>query len=66
MGDRNISSDEGLFSILDTITGPPDTILDVFSEASGVIPVPFVRPLVGSVVELFKVVKVNLQILVSY
>ena len=53
------------FSAYSTIMGTTSTILDIFKEASDVIPVPYVKPLVESVASLLTAVKVGLQSLVS-
>jgi hypothetical protein len=63
LGDRdlNIGGDKGFTGILDTIIGSTSTILNIFNEASSVIPVPFVKPLVASVASLLKAVQVSLR-----
>ena len=61
---RNINGDHGLSGILDTIIDTTSTILNVFSQASNAIPVPFVHPLVSSVASLLTAVQVSLRILV--
>ena len=66
MGDRNrdIGDRRGLSGILDTIIGTTSVILNIFNQASSVIPVPFVQPLVTSVAGLLTAVQVSFRILV--
>ena len=61
---RNIGSNRGLSGILDTFIGTTGTILNIFNEASNVIPVPFVHPLVASVASLLTAVQVSFWIFV--
>ena len=61
---RNIGGRHGLSGILDTIINTTSTILNVFNEASNLIPVPFVHPLVASVASLLTAVQVSFRILV--
>ena len=60
---RNIGGSRGLSGILDTIINTTSTILNVFNEASNLIPVPFVHPLVASVASLLTAVQVSFRIL---
>ena len=60
---RNIGGYHGLSGILDTIIGTTSTILNVFNEASCLIPVPFVQPLVAIVASLLTAVQVSFWIL---
>ena len=66
MGNRNrdIGGCHGLSGILDTIIGTTRAILDIFNQASNMIPVPFVHPLVASVASLLTAVQVSFRILV--
>ena len=66
MGNRNrdIGGCHGLSGILDTIIGTTSTILNIFNEASSVIPVPFVHPLFASVASLLTAVQVSFRIFV--
>ena len=66
MGNRNRNTGgcHGLSGILDTILGTTGAILKVFNEASSVIPVPFVHPLVASVASLLMAVQVSFRILI--
>ena len=60
----NIGGSHGLSGILDTIIGTTSKILNIFSEASNAIPVPFVHPLVASVSGLLTAVQVSYRLLV--
>ena len=62
---RDVGGCHGLSGILDTLTGTTSTILNIFNEASNVIPVPFVHPLVASVASLLTAVQVGFRIPVS-
>ena len=66
MGNRNrdIGGCHGLSGILDTIIGTTSAILDIFNQASNMIPVPFVHPLVASVASLLTAVQVSFWIFV--
>ena len=64
LGDRTIGGNEGLSGIVEIITGTTITILEVLHDASGVIPVPFIQPIVTIVVGLLKAVQVSLWNLV--
>lgn len=66
MANRNTGGDKGLSCILNTITGTTITILDVLNEAIGVIPVPFVQPLVAIIAGLLKAVDVSLRNYVAF
>ena len=59
--DRNINDDKGLGDILNTIISTTSTILDVFKEASGLIPVPYVKPVITTVASLLTAVQVSLR-----
>ena len=60
LGDRTLGGNERLSSIVNIITGTAITILGVLKDASGVIPVPFIQPIVTIVVGLLTVVQVSL------
>ena len=60
----NIGGCHGLSGILDTLIGTTSTILNIFNEASNLVPVPFVHPLVASVASLLTAVQVSFWILV--
>ena len=60
--DQNIN---GFSGILDPIIGTTSTILNFFNEASDLIPVPYVKPLVASIACLLTAVQVSLQNFVS-
>lgn len=60
---RNTGGYHGLSGILDALIGTTSTILNIFNEASKVIPVPFVQPLVVSVATLLTAVQVSFRIL---
>ncbi|KDR71353.1 hypothetical protein GALMADRAFT_144037 [Galerina marginata CBS 339.88] len=47
---------EGLSKVLDTTIGPTISILSVVKEASSLIPVPWVQPLIGTVVSMLRAV----------
>jgi hypothetical protein len=59
LGDRTIGGYEGLFGIVNTVTGTAIPILEVLNDASGVIPVPFIQPIVTIVVGLLKAAQVS-------
>ena len=59
--DRNINDDKGLGDIFNIIISTTGTILDVFKEASGLIPVPYVKPVVTIVATLLTAVQVSLR-----
>ena len=62
--DDHIDNGKRLSGILDTIIGTTSTILSIFKEASSLIPVPFVKPLVASVASLLTAVQVSLRLCV--
>ena len=57
---RNVDGDQGIGGILDTIIGTTSTIIHVFDEASGLIPIPYMKPLVTSVACLLTAVQVSI------
>ena len=59
--DRNINDDKGLGNILNTIISATSTILAIFKEASDLIPVPYVKPVVTIVASLLTAVQVSLR-----
>jgi hypothetical protein len=59
--DGNINADKGLGDILNTIISTTSTILDIFKEASVLIPVPYVKPVVTIVASLLTAVQVSLR-----
>ncbi|KAF8961753.1 tetratricopeptide repeat-containing protein [Flammula alnicola] len=54
--DRSFGTSEGLSKVLTTTIGASITILDVVKEASAVIPVPWVKIVIGGVVSLLNAV----------
>ena len=62
---RNIGGCHGLSGILDTLTGTTSTILNIFNQASNLVPVPFVHPLVASVASLLTAVQVSFRMSLS-
>ena len=59
--DGNINADKGLGDILNTIISTTSTILDIFKEASVLIPVPYVKPVVTIAASLLTAVQVSLR-----
>ncbi|KAF8966689.1 tetratricopeptide repeat-containing protein, partial [Flammula alnicola] len=54
--DRSFGTSEGLSKVLTATIGASITFLDVVKEASAVIPVPWVKPVIGGVVSLLNAV----------
>lgn len=57
--DYDIGSSEGLSKLLGVAIGASITVLQVVKEASALVPVPGVQPLIGGVVTLLKAVAVR-------
>ncbi|KAG5651694.1 hypothetical protein H0H81_007806, partial [Sphagnurus paluster] len=52
----DIGTTEGLSKVLDITIGPTISILSIVKEASSLIPVPWVQPLIGTVVSMLQAV----------
>ncbi|KDR83264.1 hypothetical protein GALMADRAFT_89121 [Galerina marginata CBS 339.88] len=56
MGDGNIGTSEGLSKVLDITIDTTTNVLSIVKEASSLIPVPWVQPLIGTVVRMMQAV----------
>lgn len=59
IGNEGLKRAEGLSKILDVTMGPTIDTLNMFKNASSFIPVPWVQPLIGTVVNMLQAVSVS-------
>ena len=59
MSDGEIGTSEGLSKVLDITIGTTISILTLVGEASSLIPVPWVQPLIGTVVMILQTISVR-------
>jgi hypothetical protein len=59
MSDGELGNSERLSKVLDITIGTTISILSLVKEASSLIPVPWVRPLIGTVVIMLQAVSVR-------
>jgi hypothetical protein len=59
MSDGELGTSEGLSKVLDITIGTTISILSLLKQASSLIPVPWVQPLIGTVVIMLQAVSVR-------
>ena len=57
--DHDFGTSEGLSKVLGATIGASITVLDVVKEASTLIPLPWIKPVIGGIVTLLKAVQVH-------
>ena len=59
MGDGELRTSENLSKVLDITLGTTISIISLAEQASSLIPVPWVQPLIGKVVSMLQAVSVR-------